>query len=169
MVRAWCGRIMLGFQDGDTVCTIDTIGSAYLFVNGSGVGIVALTRVHKSDGAHGAHGVTHLICQYKTAAPWLHHRHHRTFCNTIGARQRRVPCLPPVAISTRLLRDGRNWPDNSRPTDAISVGLPVEASKQQVVSLCCRGSFKRYFKRRRIGERKGRGADVKSDKKGQGS
>lgn len=150
MVRAWCRRIVLGFQDGDTVCTIDTIGSAYLLVIGSDVGIVALTRVHKTDGAHGAHGVTHLICQYKNAAPWVHHRHHRIFCNTIGARQRRVPCLPPVAISARLLRDGRNWPDNSRPTDAISVGLLVAASWQQVVSPYCCGGFKRAFKHRRL-------------------
>lgn len=79
MVQAWCGRNVLGFQTGDTVCTIDTIGSAVLIEIGRDRVSGFFARVHENDGAHGAHGVTRLILQRKTTAPWVHHRHHRTF------------------------------------------------------------------------------------------
>ena len=73
MVHLWCRRKVLGFQDGDTVCTIDTIGFVHSIENSSDGQTQGITRVHENDGAHGAHGVTRLKLQQKTTAPWVHH------------------------------------------------------------------------------------------------
>lgn len=73
MVHVWCRRKVLNFQHGDTVCTIDTMGFVYSIENSSDGDTWDITRVHESDGVHGAHGVTHLKLQQKTTAPWVHH------------------------------------------------------------------------------------------------
>lgn len=63
MAQEWCGRNVLAFQDSDTVCTIDTIGSAVLIEIGRDRVPGFFAREHENDGAHGAHGVTRLICR----------------------------------------------------------------------------------------------------------
>lgn len=75
-VHAWCKWILLGYQSIDTVCTIATITLKDFVVMMHLPTSLQIVALHQNNGAHGAHSVRLLKYLQKTAAPWMHHRHH---------------------------------------------------------------------------------------------